>query len=215
MRSHTLIRAHVRHDTWHRGRPDKSHAIRMPWANWRVAHPSWQLVRPTTFDSTPLLWLRARARARAKKMGCDVACARCTRTRLPTPEPASCIISFFITFLFVRIFFVSLARCAAPCPYPSVHLLSISALVTFTCLSSHFPSSSSSLFPFPFSFVFIFPFILFPDLPFSVRFRLPSTRPLSQSMNPPMPLSRRRRRWVSRDISHFQQLEQVGEGTYG
>lgn len=30
-----------------------------------------------------------------------------------------------------------------------------------------------------------------------------------------MPLSRRRRKWVSRDVSHFQQVEQVGEGTYG
>lgn len=28
-------------------------------------------------------------------------------------------------------------------------------------------------------------------------------------------LSRRRRKWVSRDVSHFQQVEQVGEGTYG
>lgn len=30
-----------------------------------------------------------------------------------------------------------------------------------------------------------------------------------------MPLSRRRRKWVSRDISYYQQIEQVGEGTYG
>lgn len=29
------------------------------------------------------------------------------------------------------------------------------------------------------------------------------------------PLSRRRRPWVSRDVSHFRQVEQVGEGTYG
>jgi cyclin-dependent kinase 12/13 len=30
-----------------------------------------------------------------------------------------------------------------------------------------------------------------------------------------LPLSRRRRKWVSRDVSCFQQQEQVGEGTYG
>lgn len=30
-----------------------------------------------------------------------------------------------------------------------------------------------------------------------------------------MPISRRRRKWVSRDISCFRQVEQVGEGTYG
>lgn len=30
-----------------------------------------------------------------------------------------------------------------------------------------------------------------------------------------VPLSRRRRKWVSRDVSHFKQVEQVGEGTYG
>lgn len=32
---------------------------------------------------------------------------------------------------------------------------------------------------------------------------------------PHKPLSRRRRPWVSRDVSNFQQVEQVGEGTYG
>lgn len=30
-----------------------------------------------------------------------------------------------------------------------------------------------------------------------------------------VPIARRRRKWVSRDIAHFEQLEPVGEGTYG
>lgn len=30
-----------------------------------------------------------------------------------------------------------------------------------------------------------------------------------------VPLARRRRKWVARDVSHFEQLVQVGEGTYG
>lgn len=30
-----------------------------------------------------------------------------------------------------------------------------------------------------------------------------------------LPLSRRRRKWVSRDVSCFSQQEQIGEGTYG
>lgn len=44
---------------------------------------------------------------------------------------------------------------------------------------------------------------------------------LKKRRNPPTyhlpvtPLARRRRKWVSRDISFYQQIEQVGEGTYG
>lgn len=30
-----------------------------------------------------------------------------------------------------------------------------------------------------------------------------------------VPLSRRTRKWVTHDVSNYQQLEQVGEGTYG
>lgn len=37
----------------------------------------------------------------------------------------------------------------------------------------------------------------------------------SLRVKPVIPLSRRRRPWVSRGVSHFQQIEQVGEGTYG
>lgn len=49
----------------------------------------------------------------------------------------------------------------------------------------------------------------------AAEYRFRRGAPMSDEELARVPLSRRRRKWVWRSVGSFQQLEQVGEGTYG